>query len=193
MTMSDDPHRSRLTVFFRLPLAIPHIVWITLWSILIVVSAPVAWLWTLIAGELPGGLHRFYASFVRYGTHLGAFLYVAGGPFPGFVGAAGSYPIDIEIDDRERQSRWRTAFRALLAVPAALVSSALGTAAQTAAIGAWFFSLFRARVPLGLRALMSWSLRYQAQVNAYGLFLTDRYPFSAPGPCDRAAEPPPSL
>src|SRR4051812_8319592 len=192
MTMSDDPHRSRLTVFFRLPLAFPHLIWVLLWGIVVFVSAIVGWLWTLIAGRLPGGLHRFYARYLRYSTHVSAFLYVAGGPFPGFAGAPGSYPIDLEFDGPERQSRWRTLFRLLLAFPAAIVSGALGGAAQTGAVGAWVFSLFTARVPLGLRALISWSLRYQAQISAYTLFLTDRYPFSAPGPCDRAAEPSPS-
>ena len=192
LTISDDPRRSRLTIFFRLPLALPHLVWLLLWSIPVYVSSVVAWLWTLVAGELPAPLHRFYARFVRYSAHVVAFLYTAAGPFPGFTGAPGSYPIDVEVDPREPQNRWRTAFRGLLALPALLVASAIAGAAQTAAIGAWFFSLFQARTPLGLRALMSWSLRYSAQLYAYGLFLTERYPYSAPGPCDRPAAPPPS-
>ena len=29
----DDLRRSRVTVFFRLPLAIPHFVWLALWAI----------------------------------------------------------------------------------------------------------------------------------------------------------------
>ena len=33
LVVTDDLHRSRLTVFFRLILAIPHIVWFVLWSI----------------------------------------------------------------------------------------------------------------------------------------------------------------
>ena len=191
MTLDDDPHRSRLTVFFRLPLAIPHIVWILLWGIVVAITSIVAWLWTLIAGRLPGGLHRFYARYVRYSTHLTAFLYVAGGPFPGFTGAPGSYPLDVGIAGPERQNRWKTGFRLLLAFPAFFVGSALARGAQLAAIGTWFVSLFTARVPLGLRAFMAWSLRYQAQVNAYSLLLTDRYPFSAPDPWPREAEPSP--
>ena len=30
--------------------------------------------------------------------HVGAFLFLIGGPFPGFTGAAGSYPVDLELD-----------------------------------------------------------------------------------------------
>jgi hypothetical protein len=32
ITVDDDLRRSRLTVFFRLLLALPHIVWLYLWS-----------------------------------------------------------------------------------------------------------------------------------------------------------------
>src|SRR5205085_1444931 len=77
----------------------------------------VAWLWTLIAGRLPAPLHRFYARFVTYSTHLGAFILVAGGPFPGFVGAPGTYPIDPVIGAPARPPRSPTAFRRLLAFP----------------------------------------------------------------------------
>jgi hypothetical protein len=193
VTMADDLHRSRLTIFFRLPLAIPHFVWFYLWEIAALLTAIVMWFATLITGRPPAALHRFVSRFTRYQVHLLAFVYTAAGPFPGFVGAPGSYPIDVEIDGPERQNRWRTVFRIFLAIPALLVSTALGSAAQLGAVGAWFFSLFTARAPLGLRALMTWSLRYQAQLTAYVLMLTEVYPFSAPGPIDRAAEPPPSL
>lgn len=32
LTVTDDLRRSRLTVFFRLLLAIPHFIWWTLWA-----------------------------------------------------------------------------------------------------------------------------------------------------------------
>jgi hypothetical protein len=188
-TGEDDLTRSRLTVFFRILLVIPHYVWLTLWGIVAFFVAVLGWFATLFTGQLPEPFHNFLTRYVRYATQVVAFLVLAGGPFPGFAGAPGSYPIDVEIAGPERQNRWKTAFRLLLAVPALFISGALGGAAQVAAVGAWFVSLFTARVPLGLRALMAWSLRYQAQVNAYCLLLTDTYPFSAPGPCDRAAEP----
>jgi hypothetical protein len=192
VTMDDDPHRSRLTVFFRLPLAIPHLLWFYLWEIVVVFAAIAMWVATLAMGRPPSALHRFLTRFTRYNLHLFAFLYVAAGPFPGFVGAPGSYPIDAQIDGPERQSRWRTFFRLFLAFPAMLISGGIGTAAQVGAVAAWFVSLFTGRVPLGVRALMTWSLRYQAQLIGYGLMLTDVYPFSAPGPCDRAADASPS-
>ena len=193
VTMDDDPHRSRLTIFFRLPLAIPHLIWFYLWYIVAFLAAIGMWFATLFTGRPPGALHRFLTRFTRYNLHLFAFLYTAAGPFPGFVGAPGTYPIDLEVDGPQPQSRWRTGFRFLLALPALLISGAIGTGAQVGAVGSWFYSLFTGRAPLGLRALMTWSLRYQAQLLGYGFMLTDVYPYSAPGPCDRVEAPPPLL
>ena len=33
MTVTDELRRSRLLTFFRLPIAIPHLVWLLLWAI----------------------------------------------------------------------------------------------------------------------------------------------------------------
>ena len=33
LIVTDDLHRSRLTVFFRLLLALPHLIWVSLWGI----------------------------------------------------------------------------------------------------------------------------------------------------------------
>ena len=56
MEIEDDLDRSRLTVFFRLLLAIPHYIWIFLWSIAAAVVAIINWFATLITGQSPQGL-----------------------------------------------------------------------------------------------------------------------------------------
>ncbi len=112
LELTDDVRRSRLTVFFRFPLAVPHLIWLVLWTALVVVLAFPAWIVALVIGRLPTPFHRFFAAWVRYSTHVLAFLYVIGGPFPGFTGAAGSYPVDISIDPPERQRRIVVAARA---------------------------------------------------------------------------------
>ena len=55
MEVTDDLRRSRLTVLFRLLLAIPHIIWVLLWSVAAVVAAVVNWFATLIKGRSPEG------------------------------------------------------------------------------------------------------------------------------------------
>ncbi|HEU0303297.1 MAG TPA: DUF4389 domain-containing protein, partial [Gaiellaceae bacterium] len=100
--------------------------------------------------------------------------------FPGFVGRAGSYPLDVRIDPFGRQSRWITLFRLLLLIPAALVSSAAGGVAFIAAVFGWFVALVRGRMPDGLQTAMAYSIGYSAQLSAYFFVLTDCYPHSSP-------------
>jgi hypothetical protein len=176
----DDGRRSRLTVFFRLPLAIPHLVWLALWSVLALLAAVAGWVAALVTGRLPGVLHRFLSAYVRYGLHVAAFLYVVVNPFPGFTGAAGLSPVDAVLPEAERQGRWTVLARVILAVPALAVTSALGSTFLAVAVLLWFTGLVLGRAPAGLVTLGVFILRYSAQTYAYLLLLTPRYPYSGP-------------
>ena len=180
LPVADDLRRSRLTVFFRLLLAIPHLVWLTLWGIAVFFALIANWFATLFRGTSPAGLHRFLASYLRYQTHVFAFLQLVANPFPGFSGRPGSYPVDLEIDGPEPQNRWVTGFRIFLAIPALMMASALAAAAYLAALYSWFHGLFTGRVPRGLRNLGAFQLRYQAQTYGYVYLLTSRYPYAGP-------------
>lgn len=177
----DDLRRSRLTVFFRLLLALPHLVWLSLWGVAALLAAIVNWLATLVAGTSPRPLHRFLAAYMRYQLHVTAYLHLIGNPFPGFTGSEESYPIELRIADRARQNRWSVLFRSLLALPALLIASAYGSLVLTVAFLAWFAALITGRMPLGLRNAGALSLRYMAQASAYVFLVSGAYPYS--GPC----------
>jgi hypothetical protein len=176
----DDLRRSRVTVLLRLPLAFPHLVWLAGWSVLAILAAFANWAATLATGRAPRALARFISAYVRYAAHVGAFLLLVGNPFPGFVGKTGSYPVDLRIDPFQRQHRLITAFRLLLAIPAAIVSGAVGGMLVAVALLGWFASLARAEMPQGLQRAGAYAIGYSAQLNAYALVLTDRYPNSCP-------------
>jgi hypothetical protein len=180
LTVDDDLRRSRLTVFFRLLLAIPHVVWLVLWGVAVLFATIANWLVTLVRGRSPSALHRFLAAYIRYSIHVSAFLFLVGNPFPGFTGREGGYPIDVHMPPPAPQNRWVTGFRLVLALPALLVQSAIGGAGWAAALLGWFAVLATGRMPRGLRNLGAYSLRYTAQSSAYTYVLTDRYPYSGP-------------
>jgi hypothetical protein len=177
---SDDLRRNRLTVFFRLLLVIPHLIWLALWGIVALFAAIGNWFATLFTGTSPAGLHRFLASYVRYQLHVGAYLYLIGNPFPGFAGERGSYPIELRVADRAPQNRWIVGFRLVLVLPAVLLAAAFGSFLFTVAILGWFASLFTGTMPLGLRNAGALGLRYTAQTYGYLFLLTDAYPYSGP-------------
>jgi hypothetical protein len=86
LIVSDDLKRSQLTVFFRLILAIPHLIWLAIWGIAAFIVAIVNWFATLVQGQSPQGLHDFLAGYVRYAIHVYAYLSLAAEPFPDFLG-----------------------------------------------------------------------------------------------------------
>jgi hypothetical protein len=180
ISADDDLRRSRLTVFFRLFLWLPHFVWLLLWGIATAFAILANWFVTLFAGRPADALHRFIAAYLRYLTHTTAFLYLVANPFPGFTGEAGGYPVDLQIAPPGRQNRWKTGFRLILAFPAAILAGAVGNALYLVALFGWFVGLILGRMPRGLRNLGVFALRYQGQLAAYAWLLTDRYPYSGP-------------
>ena len=191
--VSDDLRRSRVTVFFRLLLALPHIVWLILWGIAAFLAGIAGWFAALVIGRLPRALHRFLSAYLRYVTHVGAFLFLTANPFPGFTGTAGRYPVDPELPEPERQSRLVTFFRVFLAIPAFAVSSSLYTLAFVAAFFGWFVALALGRMPRSFREAQAYAFRYGVQTDAYLWLLTSRYPYSGPSLGQPEQEPEPEL
>lgn len=159
----DGLRRSRLTVFFRLPLAAPHLVWLALWGIAVFFAVIVNWFATLFTATSPRSLHRFVSAYLRYQLHVTAYLYLIGNPFPGFTGEPGAYPVELRIAEPARQNRWTVFFRLLLAVPAFMLASAYGSVVFVVAVFGWFASLFTGRMPEGLRNAGVQALRYMSQ------------------------------
>ena len=175
LIVTDDLRRSRLTVFFRLLLAIPHLVWLALWGVAMEIAVLIAWFAALFAGRIPGGLHDFIAAYVRYSTRVRAYILLLADPFPPF-GSGGSYPVDAHVAPAEPQSRLTVFFRLLLAIPALLLVYVFTLVNNIIALLGWFYCLAFGRMHEGMRNVSVWMLRYEVQTYAYMLLLTGRYP-----------------
>lgn len=176
LVVNDDLGRSRLTVVFRVLLAIPHLIWLGLYSIAAVAVGIVNWFATLIRGRSPQRIHDWLVRYLRYSIFVYSYLYLLANPYPPFHGTAGSYPIDLEVDGPEPQHRLVTAFRPIMAIPAWLLNWVFGQVLQIVALLTWFVAIAIGRVPRGMENLGLYCLRYKAQTNAYTAIVTDRYP-----------------
>jgi hypothetical protein len=174
LIVTDDLRRSRLTVLFRLLLAIPHLIALYVFSIVIEVVAFVAWVVAVILGRLPDGLHNFLAGYVRYSSRVYAYLSLLAEPWPPFSGA--SYPVDVRIDPPRPQSRLGVFFRLLLAIPALLLTTVFRIVNSLVAFLGWFYCLALGHMHQGMRDISAWMLRYEVQTYGYVLLLTSRYP-----------------
>jgi Domain of unknown function (DUF4389) len=181
LVVNDDLERSRLTVFFRLLLAIPHVIWLALWGIVVHVALLIAWFATLFTGRCPDGLHDFIARYLRYLTHVSAYLFLIANPYPTFGGRT-EYAIDLEVDPPEPQNRLVTFFRIILAIPALIVAGVLRQVLAIIALLGWFTCLAIGRMPKGMRDLSAYCLRYELQTYGYLYLLTARYPSFAGTP-----------
>lgn len=175
LSVTDDLSRNRLTVAFRWLLVIPHVIWLSLWGIAVYFAVIISWFATLFVGTTPKGLHDFIAQWLRYSTHVNGYLYFLADPYPGFLGDR-PYDADLAIAPPAPQNRWITGFRAILAIPAVIVLYVIGILLSIVWLIAWIVGIFLGRIPLGLRDLTAWCVRFTQQTTAYVLLLTDRYP-----------------
>ena len=175
----DDLKRSRLTVLVRALLALPHVIWLLLYTVVALVVALANWIVTLIKGRSPQRLHRWLVRYLRYTVYVYSYFYMLANPYPPFHGDQRSYRIDLLIEGPDVQRRLVTAFRLVLAIPALVLSWVLGQVLQVIALLAWLIAIFIGRIPRGMEQLGLYCLRYQTQVWAYMLVLTDRYPTTA--------------
>ena len=175
LIVTDDLQRTRLTVFFRLILVIPHLIWLMLYGIAVWFVVLAAWFVGIFTGRVPDGMHGFIAGYVRYATHVYAYFSIAADPYPGFSGSD-SYPIDVSIAPAVQQSRLTILFRAILFIPAYIVLALLHYVAQLISFCAWFYALFAGNLHPGLRDILAYWLRYNAQTIGYVCLLTQRYP-----------------
>ena len=61
LVVEDDLHRNRWTVFFRLILVIPHVIWIFLWTIAVFFKSPLTSVYS-IASQSPSTTSKPRAS-----------------------------------------------------------------------------------------------------------------------------------
>jgi Domain of unknown function (DUF4389) len=174
VTFDTDLRRRRLAVLFRVVLVIPPLIVLAAWTVLAVPVLAVAWLATLVRGQIPRVLHRFLRGYVSYWTQVTGWWNLVTDRFPR-IRRRDVHPVQLDAL-LVKQSRVLTFFRIVLAVPSLVLGSVLGVVLAVSAVAAWFVSLARGRTTDGLRELGAFCVRYQAEVLAYLLLLTPRVP-----------------
>ena len=201
VTVSVEPalaNRNRLTTFFRLILAIPHIILVGGVGLSIATSqnessttsgfgeggllgavagflAIISWFTIVFAGTHIASIRQFCAFYLRWKTRATAYLMLLEDAYPPF--GDGPYPTSVEIVDpvgpRERLTVF---FRLILAIPHFIVLFFIFVAWCFTTILAWFVILFSGSYPAGMYDFAVGSMRWLVRVEAYLLLLVDEYP-----------------
>jgi len=196
--------RNRLTVFFRIILAIPHLLIVggpgfigggavTLWmnddssssfsslsnngvlGLVAGVVAFIAWFAILFSGRMPRGLWDFQVMFLRWRANAIAYTALLRDEYPPF--GSGEYPVAFSPGDYpEKRDRLTVFFRLLLAIPHAIVLFFLSIAWAIVIFITWLVIVFSGSYPEGLWQFNVGVLRWSLRLEAYVYLVRDEYP-----------------
>lgn len=200
----EEEGRSRLTVFFRLLLAIPWMIVSALWGIAVYVTVVLAWFALLFTGRYPQGLYDFNAKYLRFNARLHSWVFLLTDEWPPFSGSPDEgYPVRLAIaEPLAEYSRAKVFFRIILMIPVMLLVYVMTIILELVAIVAWFVLVFTARLPAGLYKPMRAASAYIVKAGSFYLLLTEQFPpfwtdeedeapAFAPSPAAAPLDPPP--
>ena len=175
----DPPEeQGRLSILFRLILAIPHLIVLYFLGIAVGIVGILAWFTIVILGRFPEALLRFTIGYTHWNTRANAYSNLMTGRYPPFsMDAEGDYPVRLTVEEQtEGRNRLTTLFRLILIIPHAIVLSILGIIAGFVLVAAWLVGIVLGRVPDGLHNFLVGYSRWNVRANAYGGLLVDEYP-----------------
>jgi len=188
--------RDRLTTFFRLILAIPHLILIGgvgiglaysndsrttlggeggLLGAVAIFLAIVSWCTIVVAGTHIVGIRQFTSFYLRWRVRALAYFMLLEDAYPPFGDMP--YPASMTITDPTGpRDRLTVALRLILAIPHFIVLMFVLLAWCFTTIAAWFIILFTGEYPRGLYDFGVGALQWRLRVEAYMLLLVDEYP-----------------
>lgn len=190
----------RVTVFFRVILAIPHILYALVLGIVGFFAVVVTWFAALVLGRVPDGLHGFLTGILDYITRVYGYAgYLLTDRYPSFSLHAEGEAVAVLVPPPGRLNRAAVLFRLILMVPAFIVASVAGSGVSIALFFIWLIVLITGRMPRSLFEALAVVLRYQVRAHAYFAMLTSEYPrglfgdAEAPSATVPDASPPPPV
>lgn len=184
----------RLTVAFRIILAIPHFLYAWVLGVVAILAMIVGWFVALFTGRLPRGIAEFLAKVVQYVTRVFAYgFYLLTDRYPSFELGRPDYAVSVDIPSDVRLNRAAVLFRLVLLIPIAIVVQLLGSGLFVVAVVTWLLVLMLGRLPVPLFEALASILRYEVRYYAFAVMLTSEYPrglFGDKADGDKAAEPP---
>src|SRR3989304_4575678 len=112
---------SRLLIFVKGLLAIPHFLILYALSAVTSVITYIAFFAILFTKRYPRGLFDFVVNIYRWQANVGAYVGLFRDEYPPFSWEPGKYPITYEVDYPEQLSRWLIFVKWLLVVPPYIV------------------------------------------------------------------------
>jgi hypothetical protein len=168
--------QNRLTIAFRLILAIPHLVIVVALAFAAQVVTFICWFAALFAGRLPLWGHTFLTGALRWQFRAEAYLLFLTGVYPPFSLEDEIYPVRL-VTARAPLNRVAVFFRIILLIPAGIVATVVNYGLIAVAFFLWLIALVAGRLPKPLHQAVAVLIRLQLRYNGYFEMVTGEYPW----------------
>jgi hypothetical protein len=179
--------QSRVTVLFRIFMAIPQLIVVYMLGVAAYVITFIGWFGALFTGRLPVFAADFLTGYLRWLSRVYAYLYLLTDEYPPFTLADAEYPVRLATMPGQL-NRLAVLFRIFLLIPCAIVNGVVTYGALTVfQFVSWLIVLITGRMPDTIYQALSAVLRYQLRVIGFGAMLTSTYPAELFGDIDAPA------
>jgi hypothetical protein len=170
-----SPSRSRISVFFRLILALPLVVLEQVWSSVMQVVAVIQWAIVTFTGKRNTDLRKLQLQYLTFASRAYTYLGLLYDSYPPF-GESSPSPVQLNIDGPGVPPRASAIFRIVLAVPAFIVTWFVIMIGTFVTIFAWFTVLVTGSMSEGMHHFLMKVHRYVVRTLAYATLVVDAYP-----------------
>jgi len=168
--------QSRLTVAFRIFMAIPQLIVLWLLGIAAIVITIIGWFGAVFTGRLPVFAADFLTGYLRWLSRVYAYAYLLTGVYPPFTLDDADYPVRLAVMPG-RLNRLAVLFRFFLLIPCWIVQAVVTYGALTIFMFVtWLIVLIRGQMPDSVHQALASVLRYQVRTLGFALMLTSAYP-----------------
>jgi hypothetical protein len=168
---------SRLLIFVKWLLAIPHYFALFFLAIGAYVVWTISFFAVLITGTYPEGMFNYMVGVMRWAARVQAYLFLMTDAYPPFsLEDDPNYPVRVEIDYPPQIARWRPLVHWLLVIPVALLATLILIAAEVCVFLAWFAILITGRYPQGMFNVVLIGHRWSLRTGCYLYWMEEAYP-----------------
>jgi hypothetical protein len=167
---------SRLLIFVKWLLAIPHMIVLYALGIVLSIITLIAFFTILFTRQYPRGMFDLVVNINRWNANLGAYVLLLRDEYPPFSWEPGQYAVTYELEHPENLNRWLPLIKWLLAIPHFIVIVILAIISYFVLFIAWFAILFTGKFPRGMFDYVVGVSRWSYRVNAYIYLQRDEYP-----------------
>jgi hypothetical protein len=167
---------SRLLIFVKWLLAIPHLIILYALYFVQYVITIIAFFTILFTQSYPQGLFNFSVGVLRWQANVNAYLWLLRDEYPPFTWDEDKYPVTLQIDYPEKLARFAPLYKWLLIIPNIIVLAIVGLVAFLLIFVGWFAILFTGKLPKGIHDFVVGTMRWSTRATAYMYLMRDEYP-----------------